>query len=55
MNVDNYDSLPALNWADIFALALAGSTNSDRTELKNRLIKATGADEGEDATPLIPS
>ena len=55
MNVDNYENLPSFNWADIFAMALAGSTSSDRDEMLNRLIMATGSDGGEDPTPLIPS
>ena len=55
MNESNYNELPEFKWADIFALALSTSTSADRDEMLNRLIKATGADGGDDPTPLVPS
>ena len=55
MNEESFNALPELKWADIFAMVLTGSTDSERTELLNRLIIATGSDEGENPTPLIPS
>ena len=52
MNEESFKALPELKWADIFAMVL---TQDQGTDLINRFIIATGSDEGEDPTPLIPS
>ena len=52
MDLDHFYALPELKWADIFAMVL----NADQgNELVNRFIITTGAGEGPEPAPLLPS